>query len=124
MIRRPPRSTLSSSSAASDVYKRQPHLDLLALAVRLLEGLCVGQYADAVTHILIEIAGDLAHDRRRALGLQRADRAVVLASPVVDDVALIDVAGAGEFCATRASVDIAFLVEDKVGSAEGAIGAR
>ena len=24
MIRRPPRSTLSSSSAASDVYKRQP----------------------------------------------------------------------------------------------------
>src|SRR5665648_1112240 len=25
MIRRPPRSTLSSSSAASDVYKRQPH---------------------------------------------------------------------------------------------------
>eukprot|EP00656_Telonema_subtile_P014744 TRINITY_DN1761_c0_g1_i2.p1 TRINITY_DN1761_c0_g1~~TRINITY_DN1761_c0_g1_i2.p1 ORF type:complete len:248 (+),score=58.66 TRINITY_DN1761_c0_g1_i2:92-835(+) len=26
MIRRPPRSTLSSSSAASDVYKRQPHV--------------------------------------------------------------------------------------------------
>src|SRR5664280_3792774 len=26
MIRRPPRSTLSSSSAASDVYKRQAHL--------------------------------------------------------------------------------------------------
>src|SRR5665648_1296228 len=26
MIRRPPRSTLSSSSAASDVYKRQPAL--------------------------------------------------------------------------------------------------
>src|SRR5665648_1300721 len=25
MIRRPPRSTLSSSSAASDVYKRQPY---------------------------------------------------------------------------------------------------
>eukprot|EP00658_Telonema_sp_P-2_P049538 TRINITY_DN37689_c0_g1_i1.p3 TRINITY_DN37689_c0_g1~~TRINITY_DN37689_c0_g1_i1.p3 ORF type:complete len:119 (+),score=12.20 TRINITY_DN37689_c0_g1_i1:125-481(+) len=29
MIRRPPRSTLSSSSAASDVYKRQPFLALL-----------------------------------------------------------------------------------------------
>src|SRR5665648_1265223 len=27
MIRRPPRSTLSSSSAASDVYKRQPYGD-------------------------------------------------------------------------------------------------
>src|SRR5665648_1268699 len=27
MIRRPPRSTLSSSSAASDVYKRREHLE-------------------------------------------------------------------------------------------------
>src|SRR5674536_373696 len=27
LIRRPPRSTLSSSSAASDVYKRQPYTD-------------------------------------------------------------------------------------------------
>src|SRR5665648_1251050 len=33
MIRRPPRSTLSSSSAASDVYKRQP---LLVLALAML----------------------------------------------------------------------------------------
>ena len=29
MIRRPPRSTLSSSSAASDVYKRQAHLSAM-----------------------------------------------------------------------------------------------
>eukprot|EP00658_Telonema_sp_P-2_P037170 TRINITY_DN26760_c0_g1_i1.p1 TRINITY_DN26760_c0_g1~~TRINITY_DN26760_c0_g1_i1.p1 ORF type:complete len:161 (-),score=44.44 TRINITY_DN26760_c0_g1_i1:46-528(-) len=32
MIRRPPRSTLSSSSAASDVYKRQPQTHNLLLA--------------------------------------------------------------------------------------------
>eukprot|EP00828_Plagiopyla_frontata_P041888 TRINITY_DN6110_c0_g2_i2.p1 TRINITY_DN6110_c0_g2~~TRINITY_DN6110_c0_g2_i2.p1 ORF type:complete len:120 (+),score=7.99 TRINITY_DN6110_c0_g2_i2:98-457(+) len=31
MIRRPPRSTLSSSSAASDVYKRQPTLPAMQL---------------------------------------------------------------------------------------------
>ena len=31
MIRRPPRSTLSSSSAASDVYKRQIKKELLSL---------------------------------------------------------------------------------------------
>src|SRR5664280_3923383 len=43
MIRRPPRSTLSSSSAASDVYKRQRLFDLprmertLAAAVDLVE---------------------------------------------------------------------------------------
>eukprot|EP00658_Telonema_sp_P-2_P028170 TRINITY_DN21634_c0_g1_i1.p1 TRINITY_DN21634_c0_g1~~TRINITY_DN21634_c0_g1_i1.p1 ORF type:complete len:108 (-),score=5.52 TRINITY_DN21634_c0_g1_i1:215-538(-) len=36
MIRRPPRSTLSSSSAASDVYKRQSFVCLLLLYVLLL----------------------------------------------------------------------------------------
>src|SRR5665648_585232 len=36
MIRRPPRSTLSSSSAASDVYKRQPHCRLVGAAVEIL----------------------------------------------------------------------------------------
>src|SRR5450756_3217134 len=34
MIRRPPRSTQSRSSAASDVYKRQPRDDVLGRAVR------------------------------------------------------------------------------------------
>src|SRR5664279_1115261 len=33
MIRRPPRSTLSSSSAASDVYKRQIQMDLKWISV-------------------------------------------------------------------------------------------
>src|SRR5674536_252187 len=32
MIRRPPRSTLSSSSAASDVYKRQPLKESMSLS--------------------------------------------------------------------------------------------
>src|SRR5665213_1281396 len=41
------------------LHVRKPHLDFLALAVRLLEGFCVGQCAEAVTHILIEIAGEL-----------------------------------------------------------------
>src|SRR5664280_103403 len=38
MIRRPPRSTLSSSSAASDVYKRQPLRPGDATVSRLLPG--------------------------------------------------------------------------------------
>src|SRR5674536_236892 len=37
MIRRPPRSTLSSSSAASDVYKRQPFVLLGCLVVLFLD---------------------------------------------------------------------------------------
>jgi hypothetical protein len=53
--------------------------------------------------------------------LQRADRAVVLVGPVVDDVALIDVAGAGQLHATWANVNIALPVEDEVGSAEPAL---
>src|SRR5664280_3902499 len=40
MIRRPPRSTLSSSSAASDVYKRQAYKAMLVvIAAALLAGL-------------------------------------------------------------------------------------
>ena len=46
------------------------HFDFFALPARLLEGFRVGQGADAITHILVEVAGDLAHDRRRALRLQ------------------------------------------------------
>ena len=103
---------------------RKPHLYLLALTTGLLEGLRIGQRPDAVTHILIDVAGDLAHDRRRALWLQRAGRAVVLIGPVVDNVALIDVAGAGELRAAWANIDVALLVEDEIGSAEGAIGTR
>jgi hypothetical protein len=49
---------------------------------------------------LVEVAGDLVHDGRRALRLQCTDRAVVLAGPIIDDVALIDIAGASELCAT------------------------
>src|SRR5664280_3929742 len=57
MIRRPPRSTLSSSSAASDVYKRQfltrpynsfritSHQDLITELLLLVVGLAVGELA-------------------------------------------------------------------------------
>ena len=41
----------------------------------------------------------------------------MLIGSVVDDVALIDVAGAGELCTARTNVDVTFLVEEEVGSA-------
>src|SRR5262249_55077203 len=41
--------------------------------------------------------------------------------PVVNDVALIDIAGAGQFRTARADIDIVLLIEDEVGSAESAI---
>ena len=60
MIRRPPRSTLDRSSAASDVYKRQflhhvggrgPQLDaVFAAAARLVEDLAAGSHATPVSY--------------------------------------------------------------------------
>jgi hypothetical protein len=45
----------------------------------------------------------------------------MLVGSVVDDVSLIDIAGAGELFAARTDVNVAFLIEDEVGSAEGTI---
>ena len=49
---------------------RKSHLDLLALAAGLLEGFRISQGADMITHIFVEVAGDFAHSRGRALRLQ------------------------------------------------------
>jgi hypothetical protein len=69
------------------------HLDFLALSARLLEGLGVGQRADAIAHLLIDISRDLAHGSGRALGLEQAGRAITFESPVIEDAALVDIAG-------------------------------
>src|SRR6478609_5159830 len=52
------------------LHVRKSHLNLLALATGLLEGFRIGQGADPISHIFVEVAGDLAHDRRGALRLQ------------------------------------------------------
>ncbi len=54
----------------NSLHMRKSHLDLLALAARLLEGFRIGQRTDTITHIFVEVAGDFAFDRRRALRLQ------------------------------------------------------
>jgi len=69
----------------------------------------------------MNVPRDLTHDCRRALRLQCAGRAVVFAGSVVDNVSLVDIATTGEFRATWADVDITLSVEQKVGSAKGAI---
>jgi hypothetical protein len=45
------------------------HLDLLALATRLLDGFRIGQRTDTIPHIFAEVAGEFARYRRRALRL-------------------------------------------------------
>ena len=100
----------------------KPHLDLLALPAGLLEGLRIGQGADAFTDLFIDIARHFAHNCGGALRLKGAARAVVLVSSVVNDAALVDIAGAGEFRAARADVDVALVIEDKIRSTERSIG--
>jgi hypothetical protein len=99
---------------------RKSHLYLLAFAARLLEGFGIGQCTDTIAYIFVEVAGNFARDRRRALRFQAA-RAVALAGPVINDVALVDIACAGQFRSAWVNIDIAILVEDEVGTAECAI---
>jgi hypothetical protein len=72
-----------------------------ATAAHVAAGFVIGIGIGHVSILLGVAGGDLACDRCRALDLQRADRAVVLAGLAVKDVALIDVARASELCATR-----------------------
>src|SRR3970040_1663714 len=70
---------ISGGSAADIRYStwtRFTQTRRLTRSARLLEGLCVGQRADAIAHFLVDVARDLAHGAGRALGLQRADRAI------------------------------------------------
>lgn len=99
------------------------HLDLLALAVRLLEGRGIGQSPDLVAQFFVEVAGHFARHGRGALGLQQAARAIILAGSVINCMALVDVACAGQFGSPWTNIDIAGLVEDEVCPAELAIGA-
>ena len=74
MIRRPPRSTLDRSSAASDVYKRQAHAlaagqDLAPAGVRL--GL--GDDAHQLEIVALQHDGVVAGAHVRAVGAARRD---------------------------------------------------
>ena len=61
MIRRPPRSTLDRSSAASDVYKRQELLVEVAVLAVLEDGVAlVGDLAEGVVdgHVRMQVNGE------------------------------------------------------------------
>ena len=55
------------------------------------------------------------------LGFSEHCEQIALAGPVVNDVALIDIACAGQFRTAWANIDVTLLIEDEVGPAEGAI---
>ena len=65
MIRRPPRSTLSSSSAASDVYKRQDSIEPGEKVLLVDDLLATGGTAEAGVK-LIEKLGAVSYTHLRA----------------------------------------------------------
>ena len=77
MIRRPPRSTLSSSSAASDVYKRQP--SSLAFRMELLEKRRLE--ALKVLHTICQLQFDRRHTSRLTF-FRKALRSLALSTPM------------------------------------------
>src|SRR5436190_22184720 len=54
------------------LHMRKPHLNLLSLAARLLEGFRLGEGPDTIAHILIDVSRDLAHRRCSAPRFQQA----------------------------------------------------
>ena len=73
MIRRPPRSTLRPSSAASDVYKRQ-----LSLSLQICKELYIHEFTRSASHFR---ALSLAHSRKLHL-LLRGTRYIVWLQPM------------------------------------------
>jgi hypothetical protein len=84
---------------------RKPHLHLLALAARALEGFSVGESANVVSYILVDIARDLAGVCCRTPRLESASGAVIGARPIRQDAALVD----DEQLARRANMYVALM---------------
>src|SRR5450756_2137237 len=96
MIRRPPRSTQSRSSAASDVYKRQVDLLCLRLAAdRLPEAGPVVEVVRDDGAVLTGRLHGLDRDLRRRLGQCREDATGVepARAELAEEVVEVDVAG-------------------------------
>src|SRR5674536_256160 len=83
MIRRPPRSTLSSSSAASDVYKRQ---DVYGHSVPDLLGLAEDEGPTALEDVNLLLPVDTQGIKVISVGMMKPSRDQVVAwrGPILD----------------------------------------
>jgi hypothetical protein len=100
----------------------EPHLDLLALAPRLLEGLSASERPGNVSGMFMDVARDLA--RRflwAALRLEWANVAVDLACAIQKRLALVYGAARRKPLSARAVVDVVGRVISKVAAREDAI---
>ena len=101
---------------------RKPHLDLLALAPRLLKVLGASERSGNVAGMLMDIARDLARWLLwAALGFERAYIAVELAGAIQKRLALVHGAARPELLSARAVVDVTGRIISKVAAREGAV---
>ena len=72
MIRRPPRSTLDRSSAASDVYKRQILSRAVGAATLLFENNVNGYFTETSQVALSNTFKDIMQDRKKLSEMKKA----------------------------------------------------
>src|SRR5882672_3270822 len=100
----------------------EPHLDLLALASRLLKALGTSERPGDVSGVLMDVARDLARwVFRTALRFERAYVAVELAGTIQKRLALVHSATRPEPLSAWAVVDVIGRVISKVAAREGAV---
>ena len=93
----------------------ESHLDFLAFVARVSEGRCLGQGANMIANILIDIARDPARWRLgTASALQRTGSAIWTSRPVIERPAVMHPARGPERLAAGAGVAVMLGVEDEV----------
>ena len=100
----------------------EPHLDLLTLTARLLEGFGVRKRPGNVSGVFMDVARDLARwIFRTALRFERAYIAVEFACTIQKCLTLMYGAARPEPLSARAMVDIVGRIISKVAAREGAV---
>ena len=101
---------------------REPHLNLLALASRLLEGFSIRKGTRNVSGAFVDVARNLARwFLRTALRFERAYIAVELAGAIQKRLALMHGTTCAKLLPTRAEVNVACRIISKVATRESAV---
>src|SRR6266851_3742237 len=113
----------SKSTEPQDTFQVcEPHLDALAIAPRLLEGISADERSGDIACVLVNVARDLS-----CWFLWTAPRfeetlvAIELAGTIKKRRAVMHRAARSEFLASRAVVDVSLRVVSKVAAREGAV---
>jgi hypothetical protein len=97
----------------------EQHLDTLAVAARLLENFGASECSGGIASVFVDAARDFALRRLwAAFGLQRARTTIIGPCAIKDGLASVDPACRMQELTLRAHIDIAFLVECEVLSAQ------